>query len=124
MSTLLARFTDYHFLQVSLGVASCVGAIVSFYFLWRPETTQTTRKFLLVTWLVLPPIAFWLEYYLFAPDLTHAGSADVEQLKLQLARLNDFRQVSQSIWAGVAAALGALYIKPTLPSSTDKDGKT
>ena len=64
---------------------------------WRPRG-------ILLAWVLGPPVIFWLEYFCFAP------LPDTEDKKVQLARLNDFRAVSQAIWAGVGAALGALYL--------------
>jgi hypothetical protein len=36
---------------------------------------------------------------------------DLERTKNELARFNDFRQMSFPIWAGIAAVLTALYVQ-------------
>jgi hypothetical protein len=78
-----------------------VGAIISLILFW---TNAGAHGGILLAWVLGPPVIFWLEYFCFAP------LPDTEDKKVQLARLNDFRAVSQAIWAGVGAALGALYL--------------
>jgi hypothetical protein len=43
--------------------------------------------------------------------MTEEEKSNIERTKNELARFNDFRQVSVPIWAGIAAALAAAYVQ-------------
>jgi hypothetical protein len=82
---------------------------------------KTLQRVFLGFWLVGPPVAFCIQYYFLAPKVTgrHRMDAkmsdeektDLERTKNELARFNDFRQMSFPIWAGIAAVLTALYVQ-------------
>ncbi len=92
-------------LRVAFAVIFAVGAAISLGLFWT-KAYPGAHPFILLAWAVVPPVAFWCEYFFFAP------LPDTDATKAALARINDFRIVSQAIWAGVGAALGALYLHP------------
>jgi hypothetical protein len=71
------------------------------YSLFATRATTEQKKLILVFWLVAPPAYFFLEYYFRQPyvDVT------------ELARLKDMQDRAAQIWAGVSAALAAIYFK-------------
>jgi hypothetical protein len=64
--------------------------------------SPTTKKVLLVLWLIVPPVFFFLEYWIRHDQLAAIGD---------LERVKDMQQRAAQIWAGVAAALAAVYFK-------------
>lgn len=80
------------------------------------------ERWITAAWALVPPAAFWFEYFWFAPDLakiaenlrnqgkdeTKFGQA-MDFVKYKLGQLNDFRGVSIPIWAAVLIVLNALY---------------
>lgn len=81
-----------------LVVASLAAAAYSFF---ATKASEAQKKYILVFWLVAPPVFFFLEYYFRQPFL----SGD------ELVRVKDMQLRASAIWAGVSAALAALYIK-------------
>ncbi len=118
------------------GFVFVVGAVLSLWLFLRGKASQKTQKTWLAVWLLVPPVCFWVEYFLFAPNVVDTQqtlgappfkAADINKLDLEkhkLARLNDFRQVSQAVWAGVAAVLGALFIRETKTSDQKESPQT
>jgi len=66
------------------------------------KASPTTKRVLLVLWLILPPVFFFLEYWFRHDHLVTIGD---------LERVKDLQQRAAQIWAGVAAALAAIYFK-------------
>ena len=82
--------------------------------------TISKQSWVTAAWALVPSVAFWLEYFWFAPNLAKiadnlgkAKAADAEvqmdRMKNKLGQLNDFRGVSVPIWAAVLTVLAALY---------------
>jgi ABC-type polysaccharide/polyol phosphate export permease len=74
--------------------------------------TEHRQRVIGLLWLVVPPLTFWIEYYLFAPNLVTANQTQLPNLERELARFKDFREASIPIWVAVSSALGALYLRP------------
>jgi hypothetical protein len=81
-----------------LVVASIAAAA---YSLFATSATVAQKKLILVFWLVFPPTYFFFEYYFRQPKVDAA----------ELARLKDMQDRAAKIWAGVSAALAAIYFK-------------
>ena len=77
------------------------------------KSSPTTKKVLLVLWLIGPPLFFFLEYWLRRDALIAAND---------LERVKDLQQRGAQIWAGVAAALAAIYFKGESPDPAADKG--
>lgn len=81
------------------GAVIAVAAAV--YSLTARTASEERRRFILIAWMIGPPLFFYAEYYFQAPLLT--GEA--------LNRFKDLQRLAASIWAGVSAALAVAYFK-------------
>jgi heme/copper-type cytochrome/quinol oxidase subunit 1 len=89
-----------------------LAVIAAFYSLTAgAKGSDTTKKVFLVLWLIGPPIFFFLEYWLRRDGLVASGD---------LERVKDMQQRGAQVWAGVAAALAAIYFKSEPPTSGEK----
>ena len=68
-------------------------------------TNQTYQKWLLAAWTLLPPIWFWLEYFVIRPP-TDPESASFDRYKYG-------QELSRNVWAAVVALLLVLYFHHT-----------
>ena len=65
------------------------------------DTREVVRKAIIAAWLVLPAIWFFAEYHCLRNRLPQA----------ELQQLKDSQELASKIWAGVGAALAAMYIR-------------
>jgi hypothetical protein len=115
------KWAGHHWLNVVGGWMFSIFAILCLLGFTHHFFATALQRVFLGFWLVGPPVAFWIQYYLLAPKVTEKQRTDprmteeeksnIERTKNELARFNDFRQVSVPIWAGIAAALAAAYVQ-------------
>ena len=96
----------FDWFYVGLAVFAVLAAVFSLFV--GAKSSPNTKKVLLVLWLIVPPVFFFVEYWLRRESLVAA--CDLERVK-------DMQQLASQIWAGVAAALGAIYFKGESPDA-------
>jgi hypothetical protein len=93
--TFVRNIRYWHVLGVGAGVAVAITMAIA------PELNGTeAMRYLVGAWLVLPPLIFWCEYHL-------VRRYDPENLET----MRTSQELARNIWAGIAAALGVLYLK-------------
>ena len=90
-------------MDISYGILAVVAVLAAVFSLTvGASSAPDVKKALLVLWLIGPPLFFFFEYWLRYDTLSKQG--DLEKMK-------DLQQRGTQIWAGVAAALAAVYFK-------------
>ena len=89
--------------DVIVGIVILAAAIATGYSLFGHDVEETYRYLILVGWLIVPPIHFFMEYYL--------KEADLQANKAAFDRFKDLQRLAAAIWAGIAAALAIVYFK-------------
>ncbi len=69
--------------------------------------SQTTAGWLLATWIVLPPMFFWFDYFV----LWRVEVNNKEPDPLEFEQFKHGQELSRNLWVAMVALLAAFYFK-------------
>jgi hypothetical protein len=85
---------------IIFGVVCVVFAFLSFCVAPTPDSH---KKLAIAAWFLLPPLYFWLEFYLYWDRRWESlGTSEREKFKM-------YQELSRNLWAAIGAALAVAY---------------